>query len=55
MHRTFHRYCSRRAVNDRALNMTTRDFIGWYRTYPAEKHALQIDDEAGTMPSCRGR
>jgi hypothetical protein len=54
VHRTFHRfdrYCSRRAVNDRALDRRTRDFIGWYGTYPAERYAVQIDDEPGTMLS----
>jgi hypothetical protein len=54
VHRTFHqfrRYCSRSAANSAALDETTRDFIGWYRSYPAEQYTVQIDDEPGTMLS----
>jgi hypothetical protein len=54
VHQTFHRfdrYCSRRKVDAAALDRTTSDFIGWYRTYPARKYAVQIDDEPGTMLS----
>jgi hypothetical protein len=54
VHQTFHRfdrYCSRRARNVRALDRASRDFIGWYRAYPAERFAVQIDDEPGTMLS----
>jgi hypothetical protein len=54
VHQAFHRfdrYCSRRKVDEPALDRTTSDFIGWYRTYPAENYAVQIDDEPGTMLS----
>ena len=54
VHRTFHRferYCSRRATASRTLDRTTADFIEWYRAYPADEYALQIDDEPGTMLS----
>ena len=54
VHQTFHRferYCSRRNVDEPALDRTTSNFIGWYRTYPAEKYAVRIDDEPGTMLS----
>jgi hypothetical protein len=54
VHQTFHRfdrYCSRRNVDAPSLDRTTSDFIGWYRTYPAQKYAVQIDDEPGTMLS----
>ena len=54
VHRTFHRferYCSGRAVDTTTLDRTTSDFIEWYRAYPADEYALQIDDEPGTMLS----
>ena len=54
VHRTFHRFrrsCSRRAADERALDRTTSDFIAWYRAYPAEEYAVQIDAEPGTMLS----
>lgn len=54
VHRTFHRferYCSRRGVDARTLDRTTSDFITWYRAYPPDQYALQIDDEPGTMLS----
>ena len=54
VHRTFHRFerhCSSRGVDTRTLDRTTSDFIGWYRAYPPDQYAVQIDDEPGTMLS----
>ena len=54
VHRTFHRferYCNSSTAQAAVLDRTTSDFIGWYRTYPAEQYTVQIDDEPGTMLS----
>lgn len=55
VHRTFHRLgrvCDRSgAGRRRSLDAVTADFIRWYGAYPADRYALRVDDEPGTMLS----